>query len=154
MINRYSVMLNENRVPYLKLDESIKYDGEDRLQTPKMVVDLVNTVFELKDCAEEHLITLAMTAKCQVVGLFHTAHGTLSSTEASPRNIIQRALLSGAAIFIVCHNHPSGDCMPSDEDIYAAEKIKDAGNLVGISLSDFIIIGNDRYFSFREEKML
>ena len=50
MINRYSVMLNENRVPYLKLDESIKYDGENRLQTPKLVVDLVNTVFELEDC--------------------------------------------------------------------------------------------------------
>ncbi len=154
MINSYSVMLNENRVPYLKLDNKLEYRGESSFNTPEKIVDMVNVCFELENCAEEHLITVAMDAKCHILGIFQTSHGNLGSTEASPRNILSRALLCGANTFVVCHNHPSGDCTASKDDKMSACRIKDAGELLGIPMCDFIIIGNGRYLSFGDKKML
>jgi DNA repair protein RadC len=52
------------------------------------------------------------------------------------------------------HNHPSGDPTPSQEDIITTNRIKNAGNLIGIELLDHIIIGNNCYISFREAGML
>lgn len=105
MINTYSVMLNEDKVPYLRLDSSVEYKEESSFNSPELIVDMVNAVFDLENCAEEHMITVAMDAKCHIRGIFATSHGAVCMTEASPRNIIQRALLCGAATFVVCHNH-------------------------------------------------
>ena len=115
---------------------------------------MVNAVLDLENCAEEHMITVAMDAKCHIRGIFATSHGSVSMTEASLRNIIQRALLCGAATFVVCHNHPSGDCSPSKEDMKVAGQIERAGKLIGIPMSDFIVIGKDRYYSVRENKRI
>lgn len=152
MINTYSVMLNEDRVPYLRLDSAVEYKEESSFNSPGLIVDMVNAVFDLENCAEEHMITVAMDAKCHIRGIFATSHGAVCMTEASPRNIIQRALLCGAATFVVCHNHPSGDCSPSKEDMKVAGQIERAGKLIGIPMSDFIVIGKNRYYSSREAK--
>ncbi len=152
MINTYSVMLNEDKVPYLRLDSSVEYKEESSFNSPELIVDMVNAVFDLENCAEEHMITVAMDAKCHIRGIFATSHGAVCMTEASPRNIIQRALLCGAATFVVCHNHPSGDCSPSKEDMKVAGQIERAGKLIGIPMSDFIVIGKNRYYSSREAK--
>lgn len=149
-INNYSVMLNENRVPYLKLDSSVEYQIESELNNSALIVKMVNNIFNLEYCAEEHLITIAMDTKWHVLGVFQTSHGEIAATEASARCILQRALLCGAATFIVVHNHPSGDCTPSQEDIKAAERLKEAGALMQIPMSDFIIVGNGNYFSYFE----
>lgn len=152
MINTYSVMLNEDKIPYLRLDSSVEYKEESSFNSPGLIVDMVNAVFDLENCAEEHMITVAMDAKCHIRGIFATSHGAVCMTEASPRNIIQRALLCGAATFVVCHNHPSGDCSPSKEDMKVAGQIERAGKLIGIPMSDFIVIGKNRYYSSREAK--
>lgn len=152
MINTYSVMLNEDKIPYLRLDSSVEYKEESSFNSPELIVDMVNAVFDLENCAEEHMITVAMDAKCHIRGIFATSHGAVCMTEASPRNIIQRALLCGAATFVVCHNHPSGDCSPSKEDMKVAGQIERAGKLIGIPMSDFIVIGKNRYYSSREAK--
>lgn len=154
MIHTYSVMLNEDRVPYLRLENSLEYSREKEFNSPDKIVDLVNTCFELEDQAEEHLITVAMDTKSHVLGIFHTSHGGLDYTEACPRNILYRALLCGAQIFAVCHNHPSGECMPSKADRAAAERIRNAGELIGIQMCDFIIIGKKKYLSFGEKEWL
>ena len=151
MINTYSVMLNEDRIPYLRLDSAVEYKEGSNFNSPGLIVDMVNAVFDLENCAEEYMITVAMDAKCHIRGIFATWHGSVCMTEASPRNIIQRALLCGAATFVVCHNHPSGDCSPSKEDMKVAGQIERAGKLIGIPMSDFIVIGEDKYYSVREK---
>ncbi|WP_443770687.1 JAB domain-containing protein, partial [Anaerostipes sp.] len=52
------------------------------------------------------------------------------------------------------HNHPSGDPTPSRQDILTTRRMKEAGELVGIPLSDHIIIGDHAYVSFREEQII
>ena len=72
----------------------------------------------------------------------------------TPREIYIRALLSGAVQIILCHNHPSGNAMPSEQDIAITKKIKEAGEMININLADHIIIGSDSYLSFKEAKIL
>ena len=55
---------------------------------------------------------------------------------------------------ILVHNHPSGDPTPSQADILFTKRVKEAGELIGISLLDHIIIGNNCYISFAEQNMI
>lgn len=51
------------------------------------------------------------------------------------------------------HNHPSGQVIPSKEDIYVTKRLVEAGKIIGIEVLDHIIIGNGGYISFLEEKL-
>ena len=64
------------------------------------------------------------------------------------------ALASRAVQIILLHNHPSGDASPSQEDLNVTRRIKEAGQLLGIALTDHIIIGEHTYVSLREEHYL
>ena len=60
-----------------------------------------------------------------------------------------------SASYIVCvHNHPSGNALPSKNDIELTKMVKEIGNLHGIILMDHIIIGKDNYYSFYEDNYL
>ncbi len=65
------------------------------------------------------------------------------------RDIFIKALLCGATGIILAHNHPSGDVVPSKEDMTLYDKVKEAGKIMDISILDNIIVG-DGYFSFAE----
>ena len=51
-------------------------------------------------------------------------------------------------------NHPSGDCLPSDEDLRLTERLAEAGQIIGIHVIDHIIVGEDSYYSFSENGLL
>lgn len=87
------------------------------------------------------------------MGIFEISHGTINSSFANPRETFIRALLCGAAHFILLHNHVSGDVTPSKEDVRACNRIFEMGKMMGVELCDFIVIG-DGYYSFREENIL
>ncbi|MDD6352534.1 MAG: DNA repair protein RadC [Lachnospiraceae bacterium] len=76
--------------------------------------------------------------------------GTEDRSFVSVRLIFRQALRENASYVIVLHNHPSGDPCPSREDRLITDKIFRAGNLVEIPLADHIIIGDRRYYSFKE----
>lgn len=68
------------------------------------------------------------------------------------RETFKRAILNNASSIIICHNHPSGNTEPSDNDIMVMKRIKDAGRLIGIELADSTIITEDgKYYSFAEQ---
>lgn len=77
--------------------------------------------------------------------------GSLNASIIHPREIFQIALEEGAAAVILLHNHPSGDPKPSDDDIEITKQLVKAGDILGIEVLDHIIIGNKRYFSFKEK---
>ena len=72
----------------------------------------------------------------------------------SPREIFLEALKFQAVSIILLHNHPSGDPAPSREDILVTGRVAEAGKLIGISLTDHIIIGDRCYISLKERGML
>jgi DNA repair protein RadC len=116
--------------------------------------NLVQLLFEYLDGADrENMVVIMLNTKYKVIGV-NTAHiGSLDSAVIHPREIFKPAILSNAAAIVIAHNHPSGDAIPSHQDVDVTEKIKDAGEMIGIELLDHIIIGNKDtmdFYSMRE----
>lgn len=136
-------------------ESSGRYDIDSKiLSNPRVTVDLVNSVMELDSRAEELLVLCTLDTKNKVTGLFTVSQGSLCNSIVHPREIFKRALLQNSANIILLHNHPSGDPAPSREDINITERIKRAGEIIGIKLLDHIIIGNDCYVSLKEKALI
>lgn len=76
--------------------------------------------------------------------------GTLNKSIVHPREVFKNAYLLSASTIICVHNHPSGDTIPSKEDIMLTSSLVEIGKLQGINVIDHIIIGNNNYYSFYE----
>ena len=90
----------------------------------------------------------------KLMGIFEVSHGTGNASLLDPRGVYMRALQIGASRIMLIHNHPSGMPLPSREDFNVCKRMKKAGELVGIPLVDFIIIGNNDFTSFQEKELL
>ena len=77
--------------------------------------------------------------------------GTLDASIVHPREIFREAVAGGAAAIVLFHNHPSGDPEPSREDTRLTDRLIAAGALMGIDVIDHVILGDARYFSYREK---
>jgi DNA repair protein RadC len=80
--------------------------------------------------------------------------GSLNSAIVEPRDVFREAAVGGAAAIVVFHNHPSGDPTPSPEDLELTRRLAAAGTLMGIDLVDHVILGDVRYWSFKEAGQL
>ena len=80
--------------------------------------------------------------------------GTISMSLLDGKDIIKWALKLSASAIILVHNHPSGDPMPSRADRELTDNVAGAGEQMDIPLLDHIIIGDNRYTSFKEQKLL
>jgi DNA repair protein RadC len=85
---------------------------------------------------------------------FMISQGGITGTVIDVRLILKRALDNGAVSMILCHNHPSGTMRASDADLKITEKIKQAAQVMDISLLDHIIVGQNSYYSFADEGLL
>lgn len=150
----YRLELDAFRHPYLVKEEEVTYINEP-LTEPENVVDICNNLLRFCYLAEEHVVMVAVDTKGYVLGIFRVSQGTVDMTICNPREIFIRALLVGASRIFIVHNHPSGDCTPSNYDVECAKKIAEIGNMMGIKLNDFIIVGKDSYYSaYKEGKIL
>lgn len=93
---------------------------------------------------------IAFNTKMKPLGVFEVSHGTVNGTCCQPRELFIRALLCGATSIVWAHNHPSGECEPSKEDMAMTKRILDAGEIIGVKCLDHIIIGKDTYLSGKE----
>lgn len=78
------------------------------------------------------------------------AQGTVQGANSTPRDILIEGLKCEAVFMVLIHNHPSGVVTPSEADIRFTKEVADAGKIIGILLSDHIIIGDHCFFSFKE----
>ena len=108
----------------------------------------------LQDEPAEVFAMICLTTKHRVIAYHEVSRGTLDATLVHPREVFKAAMLANAAAIIVSHNHPSGDPTPSADDVDLTRRLAAAGELLGISLLDHIVIGDGRYFSFKESGRL
>ena len=78
--------------------------------------------------------------------------GTINRSIVHPREIFKEAYLTSASKIICMHNHPSGDINPSSEDIRLTKSLIEIGKLQGIMVADHLIIGDDNYYSFYQNR--
>lgn len=148
-ISTYKTMLDNSSKNILVTENIFEYIGSDDFSNPLKIVEFMKCVFEMDKLAEEYLYMIAFNTKMNVLGVFNIFHGTCNLAFVSPREILIRALLCGAANIVITHNHRSGNCKPSLDDEKATERLKKACGLINIPLIDHIIIGKD-FYSFKE----
>lgn len=116
----------------------------------------VNKIYDgfkdlIKDEKQENFYALYFDTKQNLIDYKLLFKGTLNVTTVHPRDIFKEAFLLNAASFIIIHNHPSGDPLPSKPDVDLTNQINTISKIMGINFLDHIIIGQDKYFSFYEE---
>lgn len=109
---------------------------------------------EMRYYDREHFCGLYLDRKGGLLVKEVISVGSLSSTVVHPREVFKTAVKCSAASIILVHNHPSGDPTPSKEDIEMTHRLTEAGSIMGIEVIDHLVIGQDRYCSFREKGLL
>jgi DNA repair protein RadC len=102
----------------------------------------------------EQLLLVLLDAKRHLLHESVLSIGTSRSTLISPREICIVAMKNEASYFMLLHNHPSGNPIPSRQDMLVTQKIKEVSDLIEIPLLDHIIIGDNRYISFVQKGLL
>ncbi len=123
-----------------------------------LVFDLPSTIAdyymeEMRHQKQETMKLLMLNTKSNLIGETDISKGTVNEALVSPRELFIEALEKNAVSIILLHNHPSGDPTPSTNDLLITKRVKEAGDLIGIKLLDHIIIGNNCYISFAEQKL-
>jgi len=103
------------------------------------------------DRGQECFLVMYLDTKNRVLKHEVTSIGTLNSTQTHARDVFRTAVKENTNAIIIAHNHPSGDPAPSREDREITKELHKAGELLEIQVLDHVIIGRDRYHSFKEE---
>ena len=101
--------------------------------------------------AVESFFVLLLDARHRVLAVRAVSTGGLASAPVHPREVFAPAIRERAAAVVVAHNHPSGDPVPSVDDRRVTERLRQAGELVGIDVLDHVVVGRERFFSFADE---
>ena len=123
------------------------------IRSPQDAADVAKGFMRIHEEPEEYMYIMCMNTKNKVVGVFEISHGNVNSSVVGVREVYQKALLANAVSIIAIHNHPSGDCTPSREDIEITKRMAEAGKILGVELLDHLIIG-DSYCSLKEKGYL
>lgn len=121
------------------------------IKTPK---DTYNyTKSKLMHLKQEHFLAIYLSLNNEVINDKIITIGTTTITIASTKDVIHWAVKYSSYAIIIVHNHPSGNPSPSNEDISFTKRLSQACELVDIKLVDHVIIGKNKYFSFREKSI-
>jgi len=113
--------------------------------------DVYEAFKKLVESDKEKFYSIFLDCKNKVIGVDMVSQGCLDSSSVHPREVYKSALLASAASVIFVHSHPSGDPEPSFADKEITRLLKQAGDMLQISVLDHIIIGLDKYYSFADK---
>lgn len=126
------------------------------MDTPDKVPDYLRSAFD-ENPAQEAFYAIYLDRKNRPIGRHLITLGTATSTLAHPREVFRGAILANAAALIVAHNHPSGDPSPSSADIRLTRQLREASEVLDITLLDHVVCGHAEadpqgrgFYSFRE----
>ncbi|MDP4184485.1 MAG: DNA repair protein RadC [Bacteroidota bacterium] len=109
---------------------------------------------QLGDLAYEEFWVLFLDRANKIIQQQKISQGGISGTITDVRIILKKGVEILASSLILIHNHPSGNCTPSDADCKITNKIKEAGQILDIPVLDHIIVGSQTYYSFADEGQL
>lgn len=103
---------------------------------------------------EEHFHAVLVNAHGGVISTEEIAIGDIMSMVIHPREVFAMAVRKSAAGIILAHNHPSGDCTPSADDVSTTKRLIEAGKIVGIRVLDHIVIGDGTFTSMKDKNLI
>lgn len=123
-----------------------------KLVTPRNVADYY--MQDMRHQTREQVLLVMMDSKNKIIKDMIISEGTVNTSIMPTREVYVQAVKYEAVNIILLHNHPSGDPTPSAEDIRVTKRLAEAGSLIGITLMDHIIIGDNRYISLKEQGLI
>ena len=122
-------------------------ERSQRSVTIRTAKDVYEHVRDMHHLPKEHLRGLYLNVHHKLVHDVVLSIGTLTTNLIHPREVFKPALQCNAAAVILVHNHPSGEVMPSAADVEVTKQIVEAGNIMGISVLDHVVVAGDKYMS-------
>lgn len=119
-----------------------------KMDTPASIADYY--MEQMRHLKEEVLIGVFFDSKCNFLGDAIVSKGSVNYAYVSPRDVFRHAFDYEAVLFVILHNHPSGDPYPSEDDMQITYRIEKGARILELQLVDHIIIGDNKYYSFKE----
>jgi len=121
------------------------------LQSPADIYRYIKD--ELMFLKQEHFVVLCLDNKNCVIKKKTLFIGSVNMSIVTPREIFREAVQVSSAKIALVHNHPSGDCHPSHEDIYITKQLMELGEMMTIEIIDHVIIGWNQYYSLVAQRL-
>jgi DNA repair protein RadC len=123
-----------------------------QVTSPRTVAELLLPLYGNRPVEQFGVVLL--DTKHRVMRTTIVTVGTLDASIVHPREVFREAAAAGASAIVVFHNHPSGDPEPSPDDVALTHRLVAAGVLMGIDVLDHVILGNVRYCSMKEMRLI
>ena len=120
-----------------------------KIQTPSPS-EVWQSLPEIKKSKKEHFIIIMLDSRGKEIAREIISIGTINASLVHPREVFRSVIKNDAVSIIAVHNHPSGECDPSEADIHITKQLIDGGELLGIEFEDHIIVSEGGYYSFQE----
>ncbi|MBI4845602.1 MAG: DNA repair protein RadC [Candidatus Omnitrophica bacterium] len=127
-------------------------DKKTKISSAKEVVSLL--LPRMRDLKKEVFKIIFLDSQNRVIDITEQGTGTVNQASFYSREIFQKALEYFAVSIICVHNHPSGNCLPSEQDKLFSQRLFDAGKLLQVAFLDHIIVSEEGYFSFAEHGLI
>ena len=125
-----------------------------KITCTKDAADFFRSIWSDRIQYVEEFYVLLLNRSNKIIGYLKLSEGGTGGTVADPKMIFQAALKTNAQSIILCHNHPSGNLSPSDQDRSLTNKIRQAGMTMEIPVLDHIILTQEGYSSFADEGLM
>lgn len=136
---------------YIKCNSTVKIHNAETVG--EIFRDILKNECEV-DQQKEHFWVMGLNVKNRVLYIELVSLGTLTEGLVHPREVFKSAIIKGISCLIFCHNHPSGESGPSNNDIDITKRLKEGGDLLGLKVLDHIIISDNDLFSFKTEGLI
>ena len=134
------------------------YDHENqKISNSKDVARIVRAILCAADYVEqkqEHFFVIGLNGANRIEFINLASLGLVDQAPVHPREVFRMAIHEACSAIIVAHNHPSGQCEPSREDTEVTRRLKAAGDVLGISVLDHLIVTDSAHYSFAEQGLL
>lgn len=123
-----------------------------KVTNSKDIYDLLSS--SMKNLPKEVFFGIYLNSRNEILSEEKISIGTTDFSMLHPRDVLSSAITQNSVSFILCHNHPSGNPEPSNNDIILTKKLNNAAKVIGIKFLDHIIIGDNKFYSFSENGLL
>lgn len=109
---------------------------------------------KMSDLSLEEIWVITLKSNHQIQDRFFVSRGNSQAVSVDVKWIFKQMLQRNVAAFILCHNHPSDELSPSNQDIQLTKQVQQAARLLGFQMLDHLIVGSHTYFSFKDSGLL
>lgn len=135
-------------------EKGAMYDVQKKIGSSYDAYKAITEITKVQEEAQEVFGILILNTTHKIVAVHEISRGTLNASMVHPREVFKPAVLHNAAAIVCFHNHPSGEPKPSKEDIETTNRLVEAGKIMGIEVLDHIIVGDDKYTSLKEMRVI